>query len=214
MNGTPRALNRVLIFLFGLLVLAAGALLVLLATVPAVASWWHTWAPSAAESVGVVFEGSRVPGTRVSWLWLLLTVAAVVVILLMVWWVAQQGKGRGDLVAATGPDGGAGPGGEFLPEEVPGSVSIAAAAVDQAVRGALAARKDVLGSSVVAVDFEGRTALRIRLVARQGADPAAIVEAVGGLVGRLGRVVGVSVPVLLHITSGARTRFSRAERVR
>ncbi|MGT2462991.1 hypothetical protein [Sinomonas atrocyanea] len=115
MNGTPRALNRVLIFLFGLVLLALGALLVLLAAVPAVASWWHSWAPPAAESAGTVFMGSRVPGTTVSWLWLLLTVAAVVVILLMVWWVAQQGKGRSDLVAATGPDGGAGPAGSSPP---------------------------------------------------------------------------------------------------
>ncbi|GAB2758405.1 hypothetical protein [Sinomonas soli] len=214
MNGTPRALNRVLIFLFGLVILTVGALLVLLAAVPAVASWWHGWAPSAAESAGTVFVGSRVPGTTVSWLWLLLTVAAVVVVLLMVWWVAQQGKGRSDLVAATGPEGGAGPEGEFLPGEARGRVSIAAAAVEQAVRAALAPRKDVLGSSVVAVDFEGRTALRIRLVARQGADPAAIAQDVERLVDRLRRVVGVSVPVLLHITSGARTRFSRAERVR
>jgi hypothetical protein len=214
MNGTPRALNRVLIFLFGLMVLILGVLLVLLAAVPAVATWWHGWAPSAAEAVGAVFEGSHVPGTRVSWLWLLLTAAAVVVVLLMVWWVAQQGKGRRDLVASTGPDGGAGPDGGYAAGEAPGRVSIAAAAVDQAVRGALAARKDVLGTSVVAVDFEGRTALRIRLVARQGADPAAIAGDVEGLVGRLEQVVGVSVPVLLHITSGARSRFSRAERVR
>jgi hypothetical protein len=214
MNGTPRALNRVLIFLFGLLILSVGALLVLLAAVPAVASWWHGWAPSAAESAGTVFVGSRVPGTTVSWLWLLLAAAAVVVVLLMVWWVAQQGKGRSDVVAATGPEGGAGPDGEFLPGEARGRVSIAAAAVEQAVRAALAPRKDVLGSSVVAVDFEGRTALRIRLVARQGADPAAIAQDVERLVDCLRQVVGVSVPVLLHITSGARTRFSRAERVR
>jgi hypothetical protein len=213
-NGTPRTLNRVLVFLFGLLVLAVGAILVLLATVPAVAVWWHTWAPSAAEAVGTVFEGSRVPGTRVSWLWLILTVAAVVVVLLMIWWVAQQGKGRRDLVASTGPDGGAGPGGEFVPGEAPGRISIAAAAVEQAMRAALAPRKDVLGTSVVAVEFEGRTALKVRLVARQGADPAAIAADAERLVCRLEAVVGISVPVLVHITSGARSRFSRAERVR
>ncbi|GHG43342.1 hypothetical protein GCM10012320_07460 [Sinomonas cellulolyticus] len=214
MNGTPRTLNRVLVFLFGAAVLAVGAIIVLLATIPAVGAWWHTWAPSAAEAVGVVFEGSRVPGTRVSWLWLMLTVAAVVVVLLMIWWIAQQGKGRRDLVASTGPDGGAGPGGEFLPGEVPGRVSISAAAVEQAMRAALAPRKDVLGSSVAAVDFEGRTALRLRLVARQGADPAALAADAGWLVTRLESVVGISVPVLVHITSGARSRFSRAERVR
>ncbi|GAB3279919.1 hypothetical protein GCM10027449_20610 [Sinomonas notoginsengisoli] len=214
MNGTPRALNRVLIFLFGLAVLMAGALLVLLATIPFIAVWWHGWAPSAAEAVGTVFEGSRVAGTRVSWLWLLLTLAAIVIELLMVWWVAQQGKGRRDLVASTGPDGGAGPGGEFTLGEAPGRVSIAAAAVEQAVRTALAPRKDVLGSSVVALDFEGRTSLRVRLVARQGADPGAIAADVERIVSGLELVMGFSAPVLVHITSGARARFSRAERVR
>lgn len=214
MNGTPRTLNRVLILLFGLLVLALGILLVLLASVPAVGAWWRGWTPTAAEAVGGVFEGSRVPGTTVSWLWLLLTIAAVVVVLLMIWWVAQQGKGRRDLVASTGPDGGAGPGGEFGAGEVIGRVSIAAAAVEQAIHAALAPRKDVLGTSVAAVEFEGRTALKVRLVARQGADPAAIAAAVEGLVDRLEAVMGVSVPVLVHITSGARSRFSRAERVR
>ena len=214
MNGTPRTLNRVLVFLFGLLVLAVGATLVLLASVPAVGAWWHTWAPAAADAVGSVFLGSRVPGTSVSWLWLLLTAVAVLVVLLMVWWVAQQGKGRSDLVASTGPDGGAGPGGEFAAGEVPGRVSIAATAVEQAMHAALAPRKDVLGTSVAAVDFEGRTALKLRLVARQGADPAAIAAEVEQLMERFETVMGISVPVLVHITSGARSRFSRAERVR
>lgn len=214
MNGTPRALNRVLIFLFGLAVLAVGLTMLLLAAVPAVASWWHSWAPAAAESAGTVFEGSHLPGTRVSWLWLLATAAAVIVVLLMVWWVAQQGKGRRDLVASTAADGGAGPGGALVAGEAPGRVSIAATAVEQAIRGALASRKDVLGSSVAAVDFEGRTALRVRLVARQNADPATIAEDVEGIVGKLELVMGVSAPVLVHITSGARSRFSRAERVR
>lgn len=214
MNGTPRALNRVLIFLFGLLVLVAGVVLVLLATVPSVAVWWQAWAPTAAEAVGAVFEGSRVPGTSVSWLWLLLTAAAVVVVLLMIWWVAQQGKGRRDLVASTGPDGGAWQGGELAAGEAPGRVSIAATAIEQVIRAALASRKDVLGSGVVAVEFEGRTALRVRLVARQGADPAAVAADVERVIGQLELVMGFSAPVLVHITSGARTRFSRAERVR
>ena len=40
MNGTPRALNRILLFIIGAKLLAIGVLLVLLATVPAVAEWW------------------------------------------------------------------------------------------------------------------------------------------------------------------------------
>lgn len=213
MNGTPRTLNRVLIGLFGLLLLAAGLLMLLLAAVPPVAAWWHSWAPGAAIRAGEVFERSHFPGTRVSWLWLVATALAVIVVLLMVWWVSQQGTGRRDLVATSG-DGGVGPGGQPAEGEVPGTVAIAATAVDQALRGALADRKDVLSTSVAAVDFEGRTALRVRAVARQGADPGAIAAEVEQLVRRLDLVFGTPVPVLLHVASGARARFSRAERVR
>ncbi|WP_413249706.1 hypothetical protein [Sinomonas flava] len=214
MNGTPRMLNRVLIAVFGLLVFAAGALMLLLAAVPAFAQWWQSWAPDAAVRAGAAFEATHFPGSRVSWLWLIAAALAVLVVLLMVWWVSQQGTGRRDLIAATAPDGGTAPGGQLAEGEVPGLVGIAAAAVDQALRGVLAERKDVLSTAVAAVEFEGRTALRIRTVARQGADPGAIAAEVEQLVRRLDLVMGIAVPVLLHVTSGARARFSRAERVR
>ena len=214
MNGTPRTLNRVLILLAGLILLGVGVLLVLLAAVPAVADWWRAWAPEAALAVGRVFEGARVPGTSVSWLWIATVVLTIVLALLMVWWVAQQGRGRRDLVAATGPDGGAGPDGAFLESEVPGRVSIAATAVEQALRSGLSDRKDVLGTSVAAVGFGGRTALRVKIIARQGADPSALAAEAEGLVGSLDVVMGTRTPVLVHIASGARSRLSRAERVR
>ena len=44
MNGTPRALNRVLIGILGIKLLAIGVLLILLASVPAVGVWWQDWA--------------------------------------------------------------------------------------------------------------------------------------------------------------------------
>lgn len=214
MNGTPRTLNRVLILLAGLILLAAGVLAMLLAAVPAVSAWWHSWAPEAAVGVGRIFEGARVPGTIVSGLWIAAVVLTVLLALLMVWWVSQQGRGRRDLVAATGPDGGAGPDGSFLDSEVPGRVSIAAAAVEQALRSGLSERKDVLGTSVAAVLFEGRTALRVKIVARQGADPGALAAEAEGLARGLDAVMGIRTPVLVHVASGARARLSRAERVR
>ena len=214
MNGTPRTLNRTLIFLAGLILLVVGVLAVLLAAVPSVAAWWRTWAPQAALAAGRVFEGARVPGTSVSWLWIGAMVVTVLVALLMVWWLSLQGRGRRDLVAATAPDGGAGPGGSFIDGEAPGAVSIAASAVEQALRSGLAERKDVLGSSVAAVGFEGRTALRVKVVARQGADPGALAAEAERLVAGLDVVMGTRTPVLVHIASGARARLSRAERVR
>ena len=41
MNGTPRALNRILLTLIGLLLIIAGAGVLTLAAVPAAASWWQ-----------------------------------------------------------------------------------------------------------------------------------------------------------------------------
>ncbi|WP_077489647.1 hypothetical protein [Sinomonas mesophila] len=213
MNSTPRMLNRVLILLAGLVLLAAGVLAVLLAAVPSVTAWWRGWAPQAALAAGRAFEGARVPGTSLSWLWIAAMVLTIVLALLMVWWVAQQGRGRRDLVAATAPDGGAGPGGSLADGEVPGRVSIAASAVEQALRSGLAERKDVLGTSVAAVDFEGSTALRVKVVARHGADPGDLAAEAERLVASLDSVMGTRTPVLVHIASGARARLSRAERV-
>ena len=214
MNATPRTLNRVLILLAGLVLLSVGVLLVLLAAVPAVATWWRAWASQAAPAVGRLFEGARVPGTSVSWLWIGAMVVTVLIALLMVWWLAEQGRGRRDLVAATPPDGGAGPDGSFADGEVPGTVSIAASAIEQALRSGLAERKDVLGTSVAAVGFQGRTALRVKVVARQGADPGALAAEAERLVASLELVMGIRTPVLVHIASGARARLSRTERVR
>jgi hypothetical protein len=209
-NGTPRGLNRVLVLVFGLLVLSAGVLMVLLASVPAVARWWASWAPAASLEAGRLFATTVFPGTHVSWLWLLAMALLVVVILLMVWWMAQQGTGRQDLVAwssTTATRGSAETG------EAPGRVTIAASAADQAIRSALAPRKDLLSTSVAAIEFEGRIALRVRVAARQGADPRAIAAEVERLVTSMDLVFGHACPVLLHIAAGPRARFSRAERV-
>jgi hypothetical protein len=209
MNGTPRTLNRVLVLVFGILVFAVGVFAVLLAAVPAVDAWWASWAPAASTQTGRAFENTSIPGTSVSWLWLLAMALLVVVILVMVWWMSQQGTGRRDLIAWSASDGGSAETGE-----APGRVAISASTVDQALRQALARRRDILGLSVAAVEFEHRIALRVRVVARQGADPGAIAREIERLTVGMDLLLGHQCPVLLHIASGARSRFSRAERVR
>ncbi|WP_422935207.1 hypothetical protein [Sinomonas sp. P47F7] len=208
MNGTPRTLNRVLVVVFGVLVFAVGVLVVLLSAVPSVGSWWASWAPAASLQVGRDFANTWIPGTSVSWLWLLAMALLVVVILVMIWWMAQQGTGRRDLIAWSASDHGSEETGEAA-----GRVAISAATVDQALRAALSRRRDILGLSVAAVEFEHRVALRVRVVARQGADPAAIAREIERLTVGMDLLLGASCPVLLHIASGTRARFSRAERV-
>ena len=108
-------LNRILIGILGFKLLAVGVLLMLLATVPAVGTWWQPWSRSVWDDANRVFEGTRFPGRTESWLWIVLALVLVVLIGLMVAWVAQQGKGRAGLLLAAEDPGG-----------VPGDIRIGA----------------------------------------------------------------------------------------
>jgi hypothetical protein len=203
MNSTPRLLNRVLIGILGLALLAAGVLLMLLATVPAVGVWWQAWSGGAWANVTQLLGATRLPGRQESWLWIVLALVLILLIGLMVAWVAQQGKGRSDLLLAAEDPGG-----------VPGDVRIGSGVAEQSLKEAFAERPDLAGTSVTTFDIRGEPALRIRLHPRPGVAPHLLVEDAAALVSALDRVVGRETPVLVHIAAGARTRFSRAERVR
>ena len=203
MNSTPALLNRILLTVLGLVLLTVGLLLVLLAAVPAVGPWWHSWASWAWDGINQAFNSTRFPGRQESWLWIVLALALLGLMGLMVAWIAQQGKGRSNLLAA-----------EYDPGDVPGDVRIGAGVAEQALKQALEGRPDLAGSTVTTYDVKGSPALKVRLQPRQGVAPHLLAAEVSGLLDALEAVVGKEIPVLIHIGAGARTRFSRAERVR
>ncbi|MFJ4266486.1 hypothetical protein ACIPY1_08015 [Paenarthrobacter nicotinovorans] len=203
MNGTPRALNRVLLFIIGFKLLAVGLLLLLLATVPAVAAWWHGWAAGVWAEAENAFRQTRFPGREESWLWIVAGVVLVVVIVAMIAWLSQQGKGRANLLVASSDD-----------SDVDGEVGIGGGVAEQALRSALAERTDLAGASVATYEFRGRPGLRIRVQPRQGVAPHLLAAEISQLVEALDLVIGRKTPVLVHMVSGARSRFTKAERVR
>jgi hypothetical protein len=202
-NSTPTILNRILIGILGLKLLAVGLMLMLLATVPAVAAWWHSWAGSVWNGINQAFNNTRFPGRPESWLWIVVALALLVLIGFMVAWIAQQGKGRSNVLAA-----------EYDPGTVAGDVSIGGGVAEQALKNALAERPDLAGATVVTYDVHGSPALKVRLQPRQGVAPHLLAAEIAALVDALYAVVGKRTSVLIHIGAGARTRFSRAERVR
>ncbi|MEO5779208.1 MULTISPECIES: hypothetical protein [Arthrobacter] len=203
MNNTPRLLNRILIGIFGAKLLALGVLMILLAAVPAVGAWWRDWAGGVWSIWRDLFERTRFPGRQESWLWLVITVLLAVVIGAMVAWAAQQGKGRGDLLVY-----------EQDPGDVPGDIRIGRGVAEQALREALADRPDLAGATITTYEIRGEPALKVRVQPRQGVAPHLLAAEVSALVEALDAVVGQRTPVLIHIASGARSRFRRAERVR
>lgn len=206
MNGTPRALNRILLAVIGLVFLAAGALAVALATVPAVAQWWQGWAKPATENFADLAHAASLPGNSGSWLWIGLAAAMVLLVIAMVWWVASQGKGRASTLASVY--------GDADDDGAAGLVSISAAVAEQALKAALADRTDLAAVWVSTYEMAGKPALKVRLLPRQGVAPHLVAMDVSALVEGLDAALGLATPVLISIGAGARSRFTRAERVR
>lgn len=144
MNGTPRALNRVLLFIIGVKLLAVGLLLVLLATVPAVAAWWHGFSAGVWAGMENAFRQTRLPGHEESWLWIVAGAVLVAVIVAMIAWLSQQGKGRANLLVASDDD-----------SHIDGEVRIGGGVAEQALRAALAERTDLAAASVATYEVRG-----------------------------------------------------------
>ncbi|MDR7081850.1 hypothetical protein J2X01_001131 [Arthrobacter ginsengisoli] len=203
MNGTPRILNRVLLGILGVKLLATGILLILLASVPAVGTWWQDWSAGVWSIWRDLFERTRFPGRAESWLWIVVVLALLLLIGAMVAWVAQQGKGRANVLVS-----------EEDPGEVPGNVRIGSGVAEQALRAALADRQDLAGTTVATYEFRGEPALKIRIQPRHGVAPHRLAAEVSALVEALDVALGQRTLVLIHVAAGARSRFGRAERVR
>lgn len=206
MNGTPRGLNRLLLTLLGLIMVVAGCGAIVLATIPAAASWWQRWAGAQLAWLVDYADRTRLLLTSQSWIWLAGAVFFLVVVIVMISWIANQGKGRAGTLhdyEGNADDDGAS-----------GAVRLSCAVAEQALKSALLERTDVFGVSVTSYDFRRQTAVRVRVLPRPGVAPHEIAAEITELVSALDELLGLEVPVLLSIGSGARSRFTKAERVR
>jgi hypothetical protein len=235
MNTTPRLLNRIVLAVVGILLLATGAAGLVLLTLPAVAVWWGGAAPRVAQAIGDVRTATTLEGQADTWLWIALAAVLLVLIVLLVLWIAAQGRGRTGLFASVdarypaphgrhlGPPAGGSAGGrssgmgsrgvQSEDEGTPGSVTITAAAAEQALKAALLERSELVGASVSTWQVRGVPGLWVRVFPRKGAAPYAVAAEVSRLVEVLDRVTGYRTPVLISISSGTRVRWTRADRV-
>ena len=203
MNGTPRGWNRLLLAIIGLMLLAVGGLAMALAMVPAVADWWYDIAGQLQTQVHQLFESTTLEGQRDSWLWIVLAILTVLLVVAMIAWAANQGKGRSSDFA-----------GDFGTEREGGRILVNGSVPEQAIKTALSERTDLVNSTTATYRTKGISALRIRLFPRSGVAPYTLAEEVTELVLALDAAVGLDTPVLISMSTGARSRFVRAERVR
>jgi len=200
-SNTDRALNRILLAVTGLVLLAAGAATAAAGLVPGVAGEWAAAGMSLMDQARAMLAAAPLPGPARSW-WAVAGVAALVLAAgLCVAWLASQGGGRTPRLAREG-DGNQ------------GATVVDAGLVAAAVNEALEGNRLVLGSAVSAWESRRGTALRLRLQARKGASPRELADTAEELVRGIDAWLGHPVPVLVRITSGPRSKLAGPERAR
>lgn len=208
MNNTNRALNRIFVFVVGLILLAAGAA----AAAPQFWPWWaDRWEQAGRQGLQVVtdaLEASPLPGTDVSW-WMLAALAALLVVTIgMILVIASVGGGGSreiyrapSVTRAGGQAGGA------------DRVVLETSFATDTLKNSLDKRPDLVASSVGAYTVNRQPVLHISVTPRQGTSPRRVADEVDTLLANLALVVGDAPASCLTIQSGLRAQLGRNQRV-
>lgn len=200
MTSTNRALNRLLVIVVGLVLIAAGVALGAGSLLPDVQSTVSGAASDAKQPVGDALSGGQ------PWIPWVVALVALVLIVVLAWFALRQGHGRtGTLVRLEGGRDAGSPTG--------GSVVIDAKLAEQLLVDALRDDPAIVSVDVTAFEVARGTTLRVTAVARRGVSPVAVRRTVDEAVTRLDAVLGTEVPVVIQITGGLRSSMTSETRL-
>jgi len=201
MNRTNRALNRIVLFIVGLLFLAIGAVLVTIIVWPAATEYW-TGATEAGQSwlEGVV-DQTLIGATAVSWIAIAALVLIVFLVILLIVALTRIGGGRTHTVLRS--TGSQSPLGRVIVQE---------SFVSDALKHSLNQRDEILFSSVTANDIRKQPVMHISVTPRQNTSPRQVVKDVDQLVTNLATLTGKDTPTYISVHSGLRAKLAHDER--
>ena len=198
MNDTNRGLNRVFVFVVGLVLLLGGAAVAVGALLPDVQQTVSDAADSATGPATDAVGGGQ------PWILWVAAVAALLLILLLIWFVLHRGGGRtGDLLEVPAQ-------GEH---RTSGKVVIEAKVAAQAIEEALSDDEAFVAVDVVAFDVHGTSVLRVTADARRGVSPTDVRRRVEEVVARWDEALGQQTPVVVQINGGLRTSMASSTRL-
>ncbi|KZX20218.1 hypothetical protein [Rathayibacter tanaceti] len=200
MTTTNRFLNRLLLFVVGLVLLVAGGAVAAGSLLPQIQESVSAAAQDAVDPTGEALSGGA------PWILWGIAAAAIVLILLLVRFIVRQGRGRTGTLIRVGSGEGAG-------TPTGGSVSIDAAVAEQVLEEALAHDPAIVAVDVTAFDIRHQKVLRVTAHTRRGASPVRARKTVDEAVRRWDALLGQEIPVVIQIVSGLRTRMSGTARV-
>ena len=193
MNNTNRALNRSFSAVIGLILLAMGLAILLVAAMPQLAATVRSRYQDTLSGAARVVHSAPLPGGTGSWWLIAVLVPLIVLALLLLRFIFQQGHGHTATLIST-------------PNSPAGTVSIDSRVAERLLGDALENHRALVASHVSTYDVRGTPVLKVAVLARRGASPTDITKAITPLLHALNSVLGREVVASIQIGAGLRTR--------
>lgn len=201
MNATNRALNRALLLVIGLLLLALGAAGIAIASWPTAGEIWKEAGTTAESWLDQVGAATRIAGGAASWIGIGALAAIVVVIVLLILALGSViGRRSKTALRSSGA------------QNPLGRVTVTESFVSDAVKNSLAGRDEILSASVTANDIRQEPVLHVAVTPRQNTDPRELVDHLDQLLTNLATLTGRDTATYVSIHTGLRARLAHDQR--
>ena len=192
MRNTNRALNRILLFVVGVVLLVLGALLIAVVALPGAADVWS----QTADGVRSWAEGIGQPSLGIG---AVAALAVVVLVLILVAVGAVRGRHRVPL-----PSTGA--------ESDAGRITITDGFASAALKNSLDERDEILVSRIASNEVRKETVLHVSVTPRQNTSPRQIAEYVDTLVANLATLTGQQFRTYISVHSSLRAKLAHDQK--
>jgi hypothetical protein len=200
MTSTNRFLNRLLVFVIGLVLLLAGGAVAAGALLPDVQKNVSQGAKDATNPTADALSGGQ------PWILWVTAAVALVLILLLLWFIFRQGHGRTNtLLKVTS--------GEGRNSTTGGTLTIDAKVAEQVLEESLARDPSIVSVDVSAFEVKKQNVLRITAQTIRGTSPVDVRRSIDRAVADWDAVLGTTTPVVIQITGGLRSQLSGTSRV-
>ena len=201
MNNTNRAVNRTVLLILGLVLLAIGGGVVTAAAVPAAAQAWDTTGQGLQEWATQAWDSTQIAGSQLTWVAVGVLAALVLLVVLAIVLIARSVRGRRrTALRATG-------GANSL-----GRITVTEGFASDALKNALADRDEILSAKVTANDVKHEPVLHVSITPRQNTSPLQVAETVDRLVTSLASLTGQQLTTYISVHSGLRARLAQDQR--
>ncbi|MFB2557391.1 hypothetical protein [Herbiconiux liangxiaofengii] len=200
MNSTNRALNRLLLLVVGLLLVAVGAAAATAVLLPAVRDAWTSAADPVRSQVESWLQSTPLGTTGVSWIMPAVLVLIVLAVILLLAFSFRQGRGRTGTVV----------------EEPVGDhdrTVVASKVAEQALEDALSARPEFVASHVSTYRVKRTPTLKVSVTCRRGVSPKDASDIVESTLRALDALLGRELSALVQISGGFRARVNGSTRL-